>query len=76
MPMPFGNFVFHMSNMLSSSQSMVYDYTKIFEIVSFLKTTIIHCNINRTDYFHVCSVKDHEIWFSGYLVIICLHTAM
>ena len=47
-----GNFAFHMSNMLSPIQSMVYDYTKIFETVSFLKKTIIYRNINRTDCFH------------------------
>ena len=41
-----GHFIFHMNNMLSPIQSMIYDYTEIFEIVSFLKTTIIHCNIN------------------------------
>ena len=45
-----GNFTFHMSNMLSPIQSIVYVYTKIFETVSFLKTAIIHCNINMVWY--------------------------
>ena len=42
----FGNYIFHMNTMLSPIQSMIYDYTEIFGTVSFLKTTIIHCNIN------------------------------
>ena len=47
------NLIFHMSNILSPIEVMVYDYTELFDTASFLKTSIIHCNINRIDYFHL-----------------------
>ena len=60
-----GNLIFHINNMLSPVQCMIYDYTQMFETVSFFRTSI-HCNIKS---FVIVTYRNLPVNLSPNLIV-------